>query len=492
MEYISVLVDLSPIIICGIMIAVLNKPMWISGIAGVILSIIVANYKCNFGFNYHNINEILKTSWILSFSAILVIIPGLYFNNILRTIKSTDKIVEWIDNINIKKELKVLALILGILPALESLTGFGVSLFLAIPLFFKMYESDKAHKLSILSMNAMPWGTLGLAFVIGSSLSGYSLTNLAENTAIFSAAIFPIIACIVLYVIGGFNKLKQSFYLAIIFGLLFGFMLYLFAKINIVEISGVFAGLSIAIIIFALFSYSTNSINKPKKNILSFIYPYLLVLALVCLFKFITPIKNTLTTIYILSSEHVHFAPLSSPGIVLILVSILLLLMNINIKLEHKIILKRSWFSSLGLFLFILMSQVMSQTGIISDIVKFISNINNEYIIMAIMPILGIIGGFITGSAVASNVLLIQIQQEVGNHMGLGLIFSAMQNSAGGHSAMFSLSIIILATTIAKDYIKPQNYNANTESFLLKFNIKCLILLYIALVANLFIHYIIK
>lgn len=494
MNYINILVDLFPIIICGVLIGVFKKPVWMSGAFGVIAALLTAQYKCHYEFNYSNSFEIINTSFILSLSAVLVIIPGLYLNNVLKVSHIIDEIIVWVDNIKIKKEVKVLLLILGILPALESLTGFGVSLFLGVPLFFRMFESKKAYKLSVLGMNAMPWGTLGLALVIGSKLSGYSLVDIAAQTAIFSSVIFPVVGCIALYIVGGFSLIKRYAYLAIIFGLLLGVMLYVFAKLNMVEISGVLAGISGTIIMFfflrLLFKTKHNEIGKEHRflEVMHFTFPYLLVLVLICIFKFVTPVSDFLNNAIVLRSEHMSFAPLGSPGLALTIVVLFMLFKNSSMKLEHRIILKRGWLSGFGLFLFILISQIMSQTGIITDIITIISNVKDKHIIMLIMHAIGMIGGFITGSTVGSNALLMHIQQQIGNNIGSGLLFSAMQNSAGGHSAMFSLSIIIMITMIAKDYITPQD-KIDNEAFLLKFNLKCLMLLYVILVVDLFVHY---
>ncbi|MDD3265699.1 MAG: L-lactate permease [Burkholderiales bacterium] len=101
------------------------------------------------------------------------------------------------------------------------------------------------------------------------------------------------------------------------------------------------------------------------------------------------------------------------------------------------------------------------------------------------MPLLSVVVGFITGSTVSANALLMQVQKQIGENVGDGLLFSAMQSSASGHAAMFSLSIMIMITMIAKDYAKhPRNY----ESLLLSFNIKCLLALYLLLVINLLIR----
>lgn len=47
---------------------------------------------------------------------------------------------------------KALLLLIAFLLAIESLTGFGVSLFLSIPLFFSLFPDYKAYRLSIIGI----------------------------------------------------------------------------------------------------------------------------------------------------------------------------------------------------------------------------------------------------------------------------------------------------------------------------------------------------
>ncbi|MDD3267052.1 MAG: L-lactate permease [Burkholderiales bacterium] len=489
-NFINIFIDLSPIIICGILIAAFKKPAWQSGIAGVIIALLIAQYKMHYAFDYNNISNIFKSSIILSLSAFIVILPGLYLNNILTNNKTIDGIVNLVSSFKMSNEIKVILLLLGILPALESLTGFGVSLFIGVPIFFKMFENTKAFKLSALGMSIMPWGTLGLSLIIGAKLSGYDVNSLAKHSAIFSITIFPVIGLIGLFVIGKFKTLKKFSLVAILSGLFLGAMLYIMASINMVEISGIVAGLSVAIIVGLLFKQKleTTIDNNIQKSI-KLLYPYLLILGLICTCKFVTPLNNFMYNLLILKSNNLSFSVFNSPGIILALVAIILRIIH-PIKLNHKMIIKRGYISGLSLFIFILISQIMNQSGIINNMVEIILSINNHYIIIMIMPFLAIMASFITGSAVSSNALLIQIQQQIGNNIGDGIIFTAMQNSTGGHAAMFSLSIIIMINMIARDYIKQDTgQKINYESILLKFNIKCMCLVYLILVSNLFIQY---
>lgn len=494
MNILSALITLSPILVCAGLIALFKKTAAFGALAGIILAVLLTSYHNLAFFSVDNLLEVLQSSIILTMSAVIVIIPGLYLNNILRELGILSGIVQWINDLRISSEIKALFLLLGVLPALESLTGFGVSLFLGVPVFLRLFETRKAYKLSMLGMNTMPWGTLALAIILGASISGYDNVQLAESTAKISALIFPVIGCIGLFIIGGRHLVIRHGLIAIIIGLAFSGFLYLFAWLSLVEISGVLAGIVVAIMIYLLLG-KHKSINSgqsatliPKPHIFKLLYPYLMVLTLVCFTRVISPLARFLNTTLVIRSEHLSLAILSSPGIVLALTSITMLVLNPAIQLKHRLIWKRSQFSGLNLFLFILLSQLMNQSGLIDIIVKVVVLINNHFILFLIAPLAGMLSGFITGSTVGGNALMMHIQQQIGNSYDHGLLFSALQNSSAGHAALSSLSIIVLVLTIGKDFATDDG-NLINESYLLKFGLKVLSLIYLTLVASFMIQY---
>lgn len=494
MDILRALIALSPILICAILIALFKKSAVFGASVGITLALVFTSYHNLAFFSIINLIEVSQSSIILTLSAVIVIIPGLYLNNILREQGILSGIVEWINNLRISSDVKALFLLLGVLPALESLTGFGVSLFLGVPVFLRLFESRKAYKLSMLGMNAMPWGTLALATILGASISGYNAVQLAESTAKISALVFPVIGCIGLFVIGGRPLVIRHGIIATIIGLSLSGFLYLFAWLNVVEISGVVAGIIVASLIYLLLGKYKSSNSKqatssmPQLHVFKLFYPYLMVLALVCFTRVVSPLTRFLNTHLVIRSEHLSLAILSSPGVILTLTSIVMLLLNPKIQLKHRVIWKRGQVSGLNLFLFILLSQLMNQSGLIDIIVQVVAQVNNHFLLFLIAPLAGMLSGFITGSTVGGNALMMHIQQQIGASYDHGLLFSALQNSSAGHAALSSLSIIVLVLTIGKDFASDDGKLIN-ESDLLRFGLKSLLLIYIALVISFMLQY---
>ncbi|AUR51163.1 L-lactate permease [Aquella oligotrophica] len=492
MEIFSIIEAMSPIIVCAIAIIFFKKSTIFAALVGLFLAILEATFSKKFNINSNNsIISIISSSCILTFSAVIVIVPGLYLNAILKGQGKLIDLVNWISEFKIDKEKLALILLLGILPALESLTGFGVSLFLGIPIFFKLFEEEKAYKLSMLGMMILPWGTLGLATVVGAGLSGYSIKELGNATSEMSFLIFPIISLISLKIM---NKLSL-WYIGIIFGMLFSILLHVFNYYGYVEVSAILAGLLTAIIGFlVLKNRKMEGDGLGNSNLfmrLKLISPYLSILLIILITRSINSVHIFLNKLFVIKSGSVSLSIFNSPGIVLLLVSMICYFVN-PIKIEHKPLWKRVRIACLSLFCFILLAQTMNQVGMVTTLAKAIQNIGGASSVIILSPLLGVMSGFITGSNLGGNALVMTVQQHIGESLHHGLLFSALQNSAAGHAAFTSLPIIVLIITIAKDV----NMNSSTwdikENHLLKFGLSVLLINYIVLVLSLIFLYSLK
>ncbi|WP_338091856.1 L-lactate permease [Sorangium cellulosum] len=421
----------------------------------------------------------LGTAVILTLSALLVIVPGLYLNAVLRAQGIVDGLVAWIESLQVRAEPKALILLLGFLPAVESLTGFGVSLFLGVPIFFRLFPADKAYRLSLLGMNIMPWGTLALATVIGASLSGYPTVVLGTATALTSSAVFPCIGLIALYTLGGGEMLRRHGALALALGAGLSASLFLFNRIGLTETAGILAGAMTGLGGFLLLrgrgiparaTDPDRAGEHAPARVARLLLPYILVLALILLTRTIGPIHRWLTDLLLLTTERVKFSVFTSPGLALAVVAFFLIRLQ-PVRIDHKAIWTRARVATLGLFCFILLAQIMRESNMIAAVATLLEQQGSgQASVMSLLsPLLGMVSGFITGSNLGGNALIMTVQQQIGSALGEGLLFSAVQNSAAGHAVFASLPIIILVMTIARDGSEQEK---TAEHDLLRFTLK--------------------
>jgi lactate permease len=475
---------LLPIVSVILCILLFKKNSVFSSFFGLIIAIFIS-----FSFNQYKIDflqfvEAAKSAFILSLSAILVIVPGLYLNGVIREQKYIDKITYWVENLPISPANKSLILLTGFLPAVESLTGFGVSLFLSVPIFLKLFPSNIALKLSLLGMNIMPWGTLALATVIGSSLLQEMPAKLGTLTSLTSSIIFPYLALASLYVIGSKKTLYKHAVTAIFLGVSLSLFLFVSNYFLSAETAGVISGIVTGLIGIYI-SYPKKS---QIKNLFSLVFlrtflPYFLVLLIIGITNLIQPVDLFISQLLVLKSQTVKFSLFASPGITLILVSLIMQAIK-PVKISIPAILSKSRNACLSITTFLLLSQVMLQSGMIKNLATSISQYAGAQLFTVLSPLIGMMSGFVTGSNTGGNALLIAAQQKLGDEWGQGLLFSAAHNSGAGHAVFSSIPIIVLVLTIFKDEAF-SDHLAVEESSLLTFTLKVSIGIYFSILLSL-------
>ncbi|WGL60593.1 L-lactate permease [Pigmentibacter sp. JX0631] len=488
---INFLVALSPFLFSVFSIFILKKTATFSAFLACIFTVFIAIIFPAFKFQSSLFFSAFISSTILVITIALIIIPGLYFNNLLKKIGNIEKLSSLIENLPLSTEKKTLLLMLGVLPAIESFTGFGISLLIGIPIFFRLFIPEKAFLLSMLSLNTIPWGTLAISTAVSSSLSGYSISEIGLKSSLISFLIFPIIGFISLYIINGFQLIRKKWFLAILHGLIYSLLLFYFNYIQLIEMAGILTGISSFILFFVIYYFMSHQKEEIKSFSYSFIktlYPYFILLSCIVLIR-IPFIYQFLHDIYSLKWKNIELNPFVSPGIALTLTTLLLLVKN-KTNLDHSQEWKKIKNVLLSLFLFILLARFMFEFNLITVITELISKIEEYYLKILILPIVGMLSGFITGSNVGGNVLALNIQLEVGNSINQGLLFVAGQNSAAGHIIFTAMPIIVMIITLSSDYISNKSFEIKKiENTMLKFGMKVSFLFLTSFLFTLFISY---
>jgi len=98
----------------------------------------------------------------------------------------------------------------------------------------------------------------------------------------------------------------------------------------------------------------------------------------------------------------------------------------------------------------IAMSEVMSAAGMTEVLALAASKAFGAGFVW-ISPLIGALGGFLTGSNAAANAMLIQLQVEVAKQLGMATEgIAIMQNTAAAHMTMASPSRVLLAASVCR------------------------------------------
>ncbi len=459
----NVMLSLSPLLFVVILSAWFRRPAFIVAWCGVILVaalILVSPFlQAEPGPHFQG----LGATALITLQAALVIGPGLYLNSLLGRVKAHDALVVWVGRIPMDPLHKRLMIVVGLAPALESLTGFGVSLLVTVPLLLAASERHTALRQSLLSMNIMPWGTLGLATVVGAQLSGQSIPALGYATSLVSFVVFPVFGMFVGWLSAQPAERSRALRDGLLLGCVLSLSLVALNRVGIIELAGILAGLTSALVCLLLFRIANHSMMPPWHAI----RPYVIVLGLIAVIRAL-PFLGVPTKEWAIEAGGVRFAPLASPGLALLIAILILGRWQDVSSLLHDTF-NRAMKPILALGGFTLMAQMMVVSGMIRIIGEALP-VSHPIQLGALSSLLGALSGYLTGSNVGGNALMMTMQSSLTDDKTLQLSLSAIQNSTAGHAVFASMPIILLVLAIAGPGEKTE------ESDLVRFVLKTLLL----------------
>jgi len=373
-----------------------------------------------------------------------VIVPGLAYVEVCRRVGSLDAIGRAIDAMRLDLPRAAVVVVTGVGIMLESLTGFGVSLLVSVPLLLALVSRERVFPLGLIGMSLMPWGALSVAALLGAELAGLPVERLATAVLTTSGpvAFFLPLTCL-LFVPGvGFGTV--GFALAAGMALFAGIATTSYAVG--VEIAGVGGGL--AVILLALASAPdrwrvARTLSAPPLALL-----WLLILGVVAQ-KLVVAWLAREGIAPVAASERVSILVLSSPGIALILATLVgLACWPKALRVETgpllwRLVPQRTWQALTTILVFLTTARLLVEIGGIGALSNLLAEIG-VYPAVAVVSGLGAVGAYVTGSAVPSAALFMPSAAAVGESFGDVPLFAALQHSAAGHAAMASLPVVAI------------------------------------------------
>lgn len=462
----------------------------VSSMLGMLTALVVIFYDHRYTLSIHSLLATdLPIVLLLTLSVALVIVPGQILNSLLRSTNTMAEIGARIKSIPLSSLKMASIVVLGVAPALESLTGFGVSLFFTVPILMQLFSIRKALLLSLLSMNIMPWGTLALATLIGAQLSAVPFSQLAVMTSWSSCLVFPAIGWLVFMVCRERNSPYTDLFYPLLLGLTLSSTLIFYTLYTTAELAGIYAGLS-TVLVGLLYEWVRGrqkllvELIHSQPSLFVLFRPYLVLILLIIISR-IPFIHRLLQDLFSLENGGVRLFVFTSPGVFIFLTVLVLFLCSRKYRYQRQVFadgIKRSCYPVLGIMLFSAFAQIHRASGLFTDIAERIVNLSLTETAF-ISPLLGMLSGYTTGSNVGGNVLFMALQSETGTHFQHHLIFSALQNSSAGHAVFMSLPIILLTLSIATTTTDCDSRAAYShQNWLVQRALLCAPLIYAALV----------
>ena len=373
-----------------------------------------------------------------------VIFAGILFVTTSNRGGGQDVLVQAIETLSLSPPRTVILVAVGIGVMMESLTGYGVSMFLTVPLLLKVVSRGRAICLALIGMSLMPWGALSITALLGAELAGLPPKVLAAAMLFTSGPVAMVMPLFCLAFVPGV-AFKDILY-ALVAGLVLVSGIAICSYWIGVEIAGVGGGL--ALIAFSvLFSVSKRSFAKSLTS--PEILPYGLLIAAVVVQKLVVPELAVVGVDLAIETDRVSFHVLSSPGIALLAIAILCLVWRptkerlAQSRDVFRAVTARSWPALLSILAFLMTARLLVETGSIQALATTVSAFG-LYPAAAFTAAMGAIGSYVTGSGTASTALFMSSAAATGISFDAAPLFASLQISAAAHAGVAALPIIAI------------------------------------------------
>ena len=429
----------------------------LSGLAAAALSLTCALALWAFGLfspaQFDHLSHAVTDALVLGILVGVVVFFGLLFIEVSSRSGGLGALGDAVGSLGMSTPRTVILIALGIGVALESLTGYGVSMLVSVPLLLRVVSRRQTIRLALIGMSLMSWGALSVSALLGAELAGLPTPVLAEailRTSGPVAALLPFFCLIGLPGVGP-RDVGQALIAGIV---LVGGIATTSHWIG-VEAAGVGGGL--AVIVFCV--TTARSRDGLARSLLSpAMLPYGLLITGVVLQKLAIPHVIAMGITPAIETDRVSFRVLESPGLALLAVS----LVSIAIARRPDLggeggggsllfqVAGRARRPLAGIFLFLLTARLLVETGGIAALAEMLSRLG-AYTAAVVVTVLGGVGAFATGSGVTSNALFMSSAAATGASLDVPVLFAALQHSGSAHVAMASLPVIAILTAALPD-----------------------------------------
>lgn len=391
----------------------------------------------------------------------IIIIAAIFNYNINAYTGAMDIIQRMMTGVT--EDKRILTLIIGWCFAgfMEGIAGFGTAVAIPAGMLWSLGINPISATVACLVSNSMvtAFGSIGTTTLSLAQVTGLQINQLSMATVVQMSPIMMLIPFIMVIIVGGgIKSLKGIGHIILVSGLSFIMPQYLIAK---------YLGAEMIIVVGSLFSLLLTillvkrdkketpeeyriEVNKTGKEleeidlnkaVISWISYILIFFLLIFTSKLVPSIRNVLSeikstiTIYSGSNPEVlTFEWLISPGILVFISAIIGGLVqgaSISDLVKLLVVSIKQMSNTVITILFVLATaKVMGYSGMISTIAIIMVSTTGK-LFPIISPVIGGLGGFVTGSGASSNILFGKMQVEAAESIGSNPHWLAAMNTIG-------------------------------------------------------------
>lgn len=443
---ISFFLGISPIIWLVIALSILKRTALFATSTALLIVVLLSIFNWNLPFVkvlLAGLEGIAISVWPIG----IVIIAALFAYNITVFSGSMDKIQSMLSSISSDPRVQLLLIVWGFGNFMEGMAGFGTAVAIPAAILVGLGINPIKAVACCLVANTTPtaFGSVAVPLVTLSSITGIPMEELTNHTVDIQCLVTFLLPCGMLWVYDGFRAYKGFILQLLVADIAFVLPWYCTAKFISGELPDIIGGLCVLVIV-SLMSKIKATDNKAKFE-MSFVQclkawaPFGLVVVFLSTVALCRPLQDVLniaqTQLFIYPDEiasKLTFKWVNTPGVLILLASIIGgciqgVCKNDLLKVFRNTIFGY-WRALLTICVVLALARIMFYSGMIQDVATTLIALTGQYYPL-VAPIIGGVGGFITGSGTSTNVLFGALQAETAMKLGLNPSWIASSNILG-------------------------------------------------------------
>lgn len=455
-----------PFIIILVLLFILRQSAVRAGAGAYLTTLLIALIIPRFQIGGQEILQATVKGALTSTVVAYVLLFGIFLYHIMNEIGLIKRIAAFISGSTQDPVRQVILLVVAFSPLVESASGYGLAIIVVAPILVELgFSRFKAVLLSLLGLSAVPWGALATGTYIGANLAGIPFQKLGTDTAVLSIPTFFYFAVTAVYLAGGWKGVREKGAELLVVAGSLALSVWFFSAYVSVELAGVFASLAAlgVELTFIYFSGKTrhdegtglvSAGNHSKLDVLKTMSPYLVLTGVLLISRLVPSVKAFASSHAVFSLPAYSFSlpVLYSPGFSIFMTCLFTIaLFKIQkqvIKRAVQLSLKQWAPVTLSTIAFIVTAEIMAVAGMTATLAQAAAAaFGSAFIVFS--PVMGGFGGFLTGSNVASNAMLINLQVEVAKQLGMSPeLFASVQTTSSAHMTMASPYRVLLGASV--------------------------------------------
>ena len=438
MQFVHFILALAPIIWLMVALSVLKMP----GYKACMITVIITAIESIAIWKFSPVNMLtaalegaLNALWPIC----LVIVAALFTYNLSLETGAMEKIKKMLASVSTDQRVLALLIAWGFGHFMEGMAGFGTAVAIPAGILIALGMEPLPVVVGCLVVNSMPtaFGSVGVPTTTVSNITGLDVVKLSADTAKIEVLIFALLPFFLIFIVGkGFKAFKGMIGMIIVAAVSFIVPMFIFATFVGPELPDIIGSICsmIAIVVFARMrkgevpeeyraKTSADADSSEPLNVKEAVIawaPFLLIFILLVLTSLVPFIKD--------------FTWINTPGVIIIISAVIggliqgasvSTLLNVFVKTV-----KNNVKTIVTIMSVLATAKIMGYAGMTPDIAAFLVTVTGKYFPL-ISPLIGTLGGFVTGSGTSTCVLFGPMQAETATAIGADPSWLVAANTCG-------------------------------------------------------------